>query len=108
MAKNEVIPLNIYDRLTHVEEQLKSGGGSGTSGGMDGWQTSVEKRLDSLDGRLKNVEGGVSDLRVDVAALKENVRHLPTKPWMFSTLAAMLVALGAVVAMIVRFVPPAT
>jgi hypothetical protein len=93
--------------VSEPELPLKGGSGNGTSGGMDGWQTSVEKRLDSLDGRMKNVEAGVSDLRVDVATIKETVRHLPTKPWMFSTLAAMLTALGVIVALIVRFVPPA-
>lgn len=74
---------------------------------MDQWQTSVSKRLDSLDGRAQLLEIDVSAIRSELAVLRENVRHLPTKPWMFSTLGGMLGALAVIVGLIVRFVPHA-
>lgn len=44
-------------------------------------------------------------LSSDLATIKENVRHLPGKTWMFTTLAAMLAALAAIVTVITRLVP---
>lgn len=48
-----------HARLTAEIEILKSGGGGGTSGGMDPWQTSVETRLGQL-------HADVSQLRTDL------------------------------------------
>jgi hypothetical protein len=79
---------------------LKGGDGDGTSGDMEARLTRLEKSFDTLT-------KDVSDMRVDVATLKENVRHLPTKPWMFSTLVAMLAALSVIIGLIVRFIPHA-
>jgi len=80
--------------------RLKGDGGGGTSDGM-------EQRVSRLEKTVDQMSKDIGDMRVDVATLKENVRHLPTKPWMFTTLVGMLTALAAVVAIIVRFVPPA-
>lgn len=82
-----------FDALQQEVRALKEGGGGGTSGGMDG--------------RVDRLEKDVADLRVDMATVKENLRHLPSKPWMFTTLLGLLTAIGALVALIVRFVPPA-
>lgn len=82
------------------EHTLKGNGGGGTSGGMDDRIARLEKAVDGL-------QSHVTDLRIDVATLKENVRHLPTKPWLFTTLAGMLTVLAAIVGLIVRFIPPA-
>lgn len=62
-------------------QRLKSGGGGGTSDGMDPWQTSVEKRLDGFDGRLRTVE-------VQLATLVERVSHLPTKSYFVTVVTA--------------------
>ena len=90
----------IIETITATEEPLKGGGGGGTSDDMEARLARLEKSFDTLT-------KDVSDMRVDVATLKENVRHLPTKPWMFSTLAAMLVALSVIIGLIVRFIPHA-
>jgi len=67
----------------------------------------MEARVARLEKNLDTLVKDVSDMRVDVGTLKENVRHLPTKPWMFSTLVTMLVALTVIVGLIVRFIPHA-
>lgn len=90
----------IVNSVTVVDETLKGGGGGGTSDDMEARVARLEKNFDTLT-------KDVSDMRVDVATLKENVRHLPTKPWMFSTLVAMLAALSVVIGLIVRFIPHA-
>lgn len=95
--------LGAEGRLAELERQvlgLPKGGGGGTSDGMEARVSRLEKHVDTI-------AKDVGDMRVDVGTLKENVRHLPTKPWMFSTLAAMLAALAVVVGLIVRFIPHA-
>lgn len=93
--------LEAREEITHeADRPLKGGSGGGTSDGMEARVARLEKSFDTLT-------KDVSDMRVDVGTLKENVRHLPTKPWMFSTLVAMLVALSVVIGLIVRFIPHA-
>jgi len=67
----------------------------------------MEARVARLEKNVDTLTKDVGDLRIDVATLKENVRHLPTKPWMFSTLGGMLAALAVIVGLIVRFIPHA-
>ena len=87
-------------KLEAQVEQLRGGGPGGTSGGMEERLTRVEKNVDQL-------AKDVTDIRVDIATIKENVRHLPTKPWLFTALAGVIAAIGAIVTMVVRFVPHA-
>lgn len=79
---------------------LKSGGGGGTSDAMEERVSRLEKNFDQL-------AKDVGDIRVDVATLKENVRHLPTKPWMFATLGSLLLIAVAVIGLLIRFLPHA-
>lgn len=81
-------------------QPLHGGGGGGTSDSMEPRIARLEKQADQL---VKDV----SDLRIDVATLKENVRHLPTKPWIFTTLAGMLTVFVAIVGLLIRFLPKA-
>ncbi len=83
-----------------LADRLKGGSGGGTSDGMQERVTRLEKNVDQLS-------KDVSDLRVDVSAIKENLRHLPTKPWMFTTLLGMLTAIGGLMAVLIRFLPHA-
>ena len=80
------------EALSVENERLKSGDGGGTSGGMDPWQTSVEKRLDSLDGRMARVETNIGLMKVDLATLTERVAHLPGKGFVVTS------AVGAITA----------
>lgn len=74
----------------------------------------MEERVARLEANLEHIQRDVTDLRgdmkvvlTDIATLKENVRHLPTKPWMFVTLGGLISAVAAITAIIVRFVPHA-
>jgi hypothetical protein len=98
---DQVVPFgrNLEEMQRNLD-RLKAGDGGGTSGGMEERVTRLEKNVDAL-------AKDVSDIRADVATLKENVRHLPTKPWLFSTLAGMLTFLAVIVGVIVRFIPHA-
>ncbi len=89
------------ERQRAVAERLKGGDGGGTSGGMEERVIRLEKNLDQLT-------KDVGDIRVDVATLKENVRHLPTKPWMFATLGSLLLIAVAVIGLLIRFMPHAS
>ena len=79
---------------------LNSGGGGGTSGGMDAWQTSVEKRLDSLDRRAGALEVGVSDLRERAGRIETKVDHLPGKGFVVTVVLTALTMLSLLVAII--------
>jgi hypothetical protein len=89
------------------EPTLRDGGGDGTSGGMEERVIRLEGDVGRLKEDVGQLRADVGTLKIDVATLKENVRHLPSKPWMFTTLLALLTAIGALVALIVRFVPHA-
>jgi hypothetical protein len=67
MAPNNVTNLSDYLPAIHpASPGLKSSSGSGTSGGMDGWQTSVENRLGEIRTELTGVR---SDMRTDFRAV---------------------------------------
>jgi hypothetical protein len=93
---------------------LQGGGGGGTFDGMEprvarleADMEHVKKTLDRFDGRAERQGGDISVLKADVATLKENVRHLPTKPWLFTTLVMLLSALAAIIGVLIRFLPQA-
>ena len=85
-------------------ELFRRGGGGGTSNGM-------EDRVARLEKAVETLQSGVTELRVDMATVKENLRHMPTKPWMFTILAAtvtfMITLLTFIMAALIRFLPAA-
>lgn len=87
-----------------IRSTLKGDGGGGTSDEM-------EERLARLEKIVEKLADSQTEIRVDIATIKENIRHLPTKPWIFTTLAAMttslLVLMTFMVGLIVRFMPHA-
>lgn len=87
-----------------LERLFRSGDGGDMGGGMEERLARVEKNVDKL-------QSDVADIRVHLATVKENLRHLPTKPWLFTTLAAltttMIVILTFIMAALVRFLPHA-
>lgn len=71
----------------------------------------MEERLSRVEKVVEKPQTDMTEVRVDIATIKENVRHLPTKPWLFTTLAAltttMIVILTFIMAALVRFLPHA-
>lgn len=100
-----------------ASKPLYGGGGGGTSDGTMERIVRLEKTAEQLAkdvgdlrvdlAAIKENVRPVSALVTDVATLKENVRHLPTKPWLFTTLASMLMLMVAVVGLLIRFLPKA-
>lgn len=86
------------------QRQLKAEVDGGTSGGMEDRIVRLEKSVEKIGDQLVTV-------REDIATIKENIRHLPTKPWLFTTLAtmvtSMIVLLTFIMAALVRFLPHA-
>lgn len=74
----------------------------------DDWKKSVEDRLGNLHSDLRDLRSDVTTLKVDMATIKENIRHLPTQTWLFKAMAGLVVAIGGVVALAVRFIPHAS
>ena len=79
------------------QDRLKSGGGGGTSGGMDGWQTSVEARLNEIKTDVRDLRTGVGALNVTAATLTERVAHLPSKGFIGTALLALLAIMAALI-----------
>lgn len=87
------------------EPSLKNLGGGGTSGGMEERVARLEKSVEKIGDQMVTV-------REDIATIKENMRHLPTKPWIFTTLASMVIVMIAlmtfITGMMIRFLPHAS
>lgn len=79
-------------------DSLKSGGPGGTSGGMDGWQTSVESRLGSIQTDVRDLRAGVGSLNTTAATLTERVAHLPSKSFIIKASLTSLAVIAALVA----------
>lgn len=65
-------------KLTDEISHLRSGGGGGTSGGMDGLTPRVA-RLEAHMERVRDDLGKLSSVPADLARLTERVAHLPSK-----------------------------
>lgn len=79
-----------YLTITQQENRLKSGGGGGTSDGMEG-------RVDRLESRVDKLISDVSDIRADLATLTERVAHLPGKGFIITAIGTSVTILGAIV-----------
>lgn len=86
---------SLQESLDHPP--LKGGGGGGTSGGMDPWQTSVEKRLDSLDRRAESVDSSLGDVRERLVAVETKIDHLPSKGFIVTSVISSLAFFSALV-----------
>jgi hypothetical protein len=75
-----LFPPDAFERrlqqLEHVlEDNLKSGGGGGTSGGMEARVAKLEAHMEHVRGELAKL----AQMPVEIAAIKERQGHLPTK-----------------------------
>lgn len=85
----------LKEEQRRVGNRLKSGGGGGTSDGMDPWQQTVETRLGDLRTDLRAVAVDVGVLKTDVATIKERLEHVATKAGVYGIVTAVGVMLGA-------------
>jgi hypothetical protein len=104
------MPANEQDNVSHISDYqqkaagegrkatLNFGSGGGTSGGMDGWQTSVEARLNEIKTDLRDVRTSVGTLNVSSATLTERIAHLPSKGFIITVTTAVLALLTAAIA----------
>lgn len=76
-----------------VPERLKSGGGGGTSDGMEQ--------------RVKELEKTYLQVAVDIASIKAKVEDMPSKDWVHLRLWAVAAVVIAAVGLMIRFISPA-
>jgi len=76
--------------LLQEVKRLKTGGGGGTSDGMDVRVSRLESQVDKLDAH-------VTDMKVSLATLTERVAHLPSKGFIVTALGTTATVLGAIV-----------
>jgi hypothetical protein len=100
--------------LERDEAGLKGGGGGGTSGGMEARiarlesdMEHVKKGVDQLGGKIEDVRSNVGELRIVFGVFEERSKTFPTKGFIFTVAASLLAAAGALMAIVVRFVPHA-
>jgi hypothetical protein len=90
-------------------EQLNSGGGGGTSGGMEARVARLEsdmehvkKSVADIATDMKSVRTSLGDIKVDLGRFDERLKHMPTKGFIFATSAAMVGVTSAIVALVVK------
>lgn len=117
--RGNVLSLRDYrlaqEKAAELRAALHASWGGGTSGGgMDERVTRLEEQMKHSVETLQRLDRGQDQLRTDVvgireglATLTERVAHLPTLPQLWTTAIAIVVALGAVIALAIRFVPHA-
>lgn len=103
-----------HQRLSVELQRLKEGGGGGTSGGMEARiarlesdMEHVKRGVDKLDGAVTGARTSIEELRIDFGRFDERSKNFPTKGFIFSVAAGLLAASGAVMAIVVRFLPAA-
>lgn len=94
----EIVPIGGHGHLPAAP--LNDGGGGGTFGGM-------EARVAQLEKDMSEVKSDVKTLLVDTAEIKGRLAHAPTYPGLFAMCGALVAVIGAVVAILVRFLPAA-
>ncbi|WP_155006442.1 hypothetical protein [Sphingomonas hengshuiensis] len=102
IPRTSIVQLHSSEEQQRIaQEQWKRTGGGGNDGGMsDDWKQGVDRQLGQLNADVRS-------LLVQSAVLEERTKHLPTKPYIFVCLAGLLTAIGVLVALLIRFIPPA-
>lgn len=65
----------------------------------------VKKSVAEAGSDMKGVRSSLGDIKVDLARFDERLKHMPTKGFIFASYAGLLAACGALIALIVRFIP---
>lgn len=89
-------PINDNEFADTESEALQPRYGGGNSGGMDPWQTGVERQLGELRSDLRGLALDVGTIKTDVATLKERVAHLPGKGFIVGVVLSAMAVFGAI------------
>ena len=91
------------EKTTREGDALKSGGGGGTSGGMEARVARLEsdmehvkKSVAEIATDMKAVRTSINDVKVDLGRFDERLKHMPTKGFIFATSAAIVGATSAI------------
>lgn len=77
-------------RLVRDDEQLQTGGGDGTSGGM-------EARINRLEQRIDKLSDDAGEAAKNLATLTERISHLPSKDYIDKRLIGLLSVIAALI-----------
>jgi tetrahydromethanopterin S-methyltransferase subunit B len=106
----------INEALTRLGQAsaLQGGDGGGTSGGMEARVARLEsdmehvkKAVDRLETSVSDTKKSLGEVKTTVSVLDERSKHFPTRTELLTTSAVMVAIIGAIVALIVRFLPAA-
>jgi hypothetical protein len=105
---------NAKQRAEEPEQPLNGGDGGGTSGVMEARVAKLEsdmehvkKGVDRIESGINDLRKGVSDLQVKAGTLDERSKRFTTRWDVFMMLCAFIAVVGGIVALSVRFIPPA-
>ncbi|MEH3098853.1 hypothetical protein [Sphingomonas adhaesiva] len=88
--------VSVDNRVADIEAtvaNLRTGGGGGTSGGMEPRIAKLEAQMEAVRSDL----GKLGSLPVDVARLDERVKHLPSKGFVVTATTTSIGLIGAMV-----------
>jgi tetrahydromethanopterin S-methyltransferase subunit B len=91
----------VVDLVEAGEAATRAGGRGG--GGMD----DLINRVSRLETAVDAVRKDITESRIEFGRFDERSKHFPTKGFIFSVCLGLLAAVGGLVALIVRFLPPA-
>ena len=102
-AGAQVVPLNpAFERakaeLREMEARLKSGGGDGTSGGMEARVAVLEAHVEHIRGDLAKL----ADIPVSVAEIKTELGHKPSKGFIVTSAVGTITALTAILILLAK------
>ena len=82
--------------LSEQIEALKSAGGGGTSGGMEGRVAKLEAHVETLRADVRTKKD-VGDIRTGLATLTERVAHLPGKGFVVTATTTTIALLTGII-----------
>ena len=83
--------------LSEQIEALKSAGGGGTSGGMEGRVAKLEAHVETLRADVRTMKKDVGDIRTGLATLTERVAHLPGKGFVVTATTTTIALLTGII-----------
>lgn len=86
---------------------LNSSDGGGSSDIMEARVARLEADMAELKADVKALRSDNAGIKVDLAEIKGKLAHAPTYPGLFAMCGTLVAVIGAVIAVLVRFLPAA-